>query len=131
MRAHAGTCLICHPMLVTHSRVTTCLPAAQIHVEGLKGTEYLDNLDSRKRKPEADDVLQFNSELDRIYVGVPGTVQVITLNISIISAKPHVPKEKQILLSITRRPLHCCERRSPTKASHLCRLLTRRRSTPS
>ena len=48
----------------------------QIRIEGLKGTEYLDSLDGRKQKPEVDDVLLFNGEVDRIYTGVPGTVQV-------------------------------------------------------
>jgi D-hexose-6-phosphate mutarotase len=48
----------------------------QIHIEGLKGTEYLDSLDGRKRKSEVDDVLLFNGEVDRIYTDVPGNVQV-------------------------------------------------------
>ena len=47
----------------------------QVHIEGLKGTEYLDSLDGRKRQPEEGDVLQFNGEVDRIYTGVPGNLQ--------------------------------------------------------
>ena len=50
----------------------------QIHIEGLKGTDYLDSLDGRKRKLEVDDVLLFNGEVDRIYTGVPGNVQVMS-----------------------------------------------------
>ena len=47
----------------------------QVHITGLKGTEYLDSLDSRKRQPEEGDVLQFNGEVDRIYTSVPGNLQ--------------------------------------------------------
>ena len=52
------------------------VPPPQIHIEGLKGTEYLDSLDGRKRKPEVGDVLLFNGEVDRIYTSVPGNLQV-------------------------------------------------------
>ncbi len=51
------------------------LRCPQVHIEGLKGTEYLDSLDGRKRKAEDGDVLQFNGEVDRIYTGVPGNLQ--------------------------------------------------------
>jgi len=55
------------------------LRCPQVHIEGLKGAEYLDSLDSRKRKAEDGDVLQFNGEVDRIYTSVPGNLQARSL----------------------------------------------------
>lgn len=48
----------------------------QVHVHGLKGSQYLDNLDQRVRKPESHEVVRFSGEVDRIYAGTHGTIQV-------------------------------------------------------
>ena len=48
----------------------------QVRIQGLKGAEYLDSLEGRKRKSEASETVLFNAEVDRIYTGVPGTLQV-------------------------------------------------------
>ena len=47
----------------------------QVHVHGLKGSEYLDNLDKRVRKPESQQVVRFSAEVDRIYANTHGTIQ--------------------------------------------------------
>lgn len=46
-----------------------------MHVHGLKGSKYLDNLDERVRKPESADVVRFSAEVDRIYAGTHETIQ--------------------------------------------------------
>ena len=48
----------------------------QVHVDGLTNAHYLDNLDKRVRKLEEADTVQFLAEVDRIYAGSNGTIQV-------------------------------------------------------
>jgi D-hexose-6-phosphate mutarotase len=49
---------------------------AATRVVGLRGVEYLDALDSRKRKTEAHDAIGFTGEVDRIYVNVPPVTEI-------------------------------------------------------
>jgi glucose-6-phosphate 1-epimerase len=47
-----------------------------VSVAGLKGVEYLDALDGRKRKTETPDAISFAGEVDRIYVSTPHAVEI-------------------------------------------------------
>ena len=47
-----------------------------VSVVGLKGVDYLDSLESRKRKTEADDAIRFADEVDRIYIDSPQVVEI-------------------------------------------------------
>ena len=47
----------------------------QVHVDGLMGTHYLDNLDQRTSTPGAEDAVRFTGEVDRIYTGCHSTIQ--------------------------------------------------------
>ena len=48
----------------------------QAHVVGLKGVEYMDSLQDRKRLTEQGDSITFSEELDRIYLSTPDTLEV-------------------------------------------------------
>lgn len=48
----------------------------RLSVCGLKGVDYLDALDGRKRKTEAGDAIRFTGEVDRIYVNTPHAVEI-------------------------------------------------------
>ena len=47
----------------------------QVHVDGLMGMHYLDNLDQRRSTLEAADAVRFTGEVDRIYTGCHNTIQ--------------------------------------------------------
>ena len=47
-----------------------------VSVAGLKGVDYLDALENRKRKTEADDAIRFTSEVDRVYINSSQTVEI-------------------------------------------------------
>lgn len=49
---------------------------SQTRVVGLKGVEYLDTLDERKRKPEQPDFISFTAEVDRIYLNTTQAVEI-------------------------------------------------------
>lgn len=48
----------------------------QARVKGLKGVEYMDSLQDKKRMTEEQDSITFTDELDRIYLQTPDTLQV-------------------------------------------------------
>lgn len=48
----------------------------QAHVVGLKGVEYMDSLQDKKRLTEQGDSITFSEELDRIYLSTPDTLEV-------------------------------------------------------
>ncbi|CAK0757099.1 hypothetical protein CVIRNUC_002512 [Coccomyxa viridis] len=47
------------------------------HVVGLKGVEYMDSLQDKKRLTEQGDSITFSEELDRIYLSTPDTLEVV------------------------------------------------------
>jgi len=47
-----------------------------VNVAGLKGVDYLDALENRKCKTEADEVIRFTGEVDRIYVNSAHTTEI-------------------------------------------------------
>lgn len=49
---------------------------SQTKVQGLKGIEYLDKVDGFRLKTQTDDVITFNSEVDRPYLDCCGTVTI-------------------------------------------------------
>lgn len=49
---------------------------SQAAVTGLGGTEYLDSLDSRIRKPWENDSVTFEEEVDRVYIKTKATLKV-------------------------------------------------------
>ncbi|MDX2225907.1 MAG: D-hexose-6-phosphate mutarotase, partial [Verrucomicrobiae bacterium] len=48
----------------------------QVSVTGLQGREYLDNLEGLTRKTETPGEIRFDSEVDRVYVDTPDTVEI-------------------------------------------------------
>ena len=48
----------------------------QAHVVGLKGVEYMDSLQDRKRLMEQGNSIIFSEELDRIYLSTPNPLEV-------------------------------------------------------
>ena len=48
----------------------------QAHVVGLKGVEYMDSLQDKKRLTEGGDSITFTDELDRIYLQTPDVLEV-------------------------------------------------------
>ena len=48
----------------------------QVRVVGLQGVDYLDSLDGRTRKREANDAIHFSGEVDRVYVNTPNPVEI-------------------------------------------------------
>jgi glucose-6-phosphate 1-epimerase len=55
------------------SRATT-----QVRVTGLQGVTYTDSLKGGERVTEAGEAVMFDQEVDRVYLGVPSTIQVST-----------------------------------------------------
>ncbi|HXT11436.1 MAG TPA: D-hexose-6-phosphate mutarotase [Candidatus Angelobacter sp.] len=49
---------------------------ASTSVAGLKGVSYLDKVANFARKTETDDAIRINSEVDRVYLDTPGTVEI-------------------------------------------------------
>ncbi|TAL01983.1 MAG: D-hexose-6-phosphate mutarotase [Verrucomicrobia bacterium] len=49
---------------------------SQVAVIGLKGVEYLDALDGRKRKTETAESIRFTAELDRVYLNTAHVVEI-------------------------------------------------------
>lgn len=49
---------------------------SKTQVQGLKGIDYLDKVDSFKQKTQKDDVVTFNSEVDRPYLDCSGAVTI-------------------------------------------------------
>ena len=60
--------------LHTYFRVRSALHA---RVLGLSGTAYLDSLQARTRCTEAADAVVFDKEVDRIYLSVPSSLQLV------------------------------------------------------
>lgn len=50
---------------------------AQTEVSGLRGVRYLDALDDFRDKVEADEVITFSREVDRVYCNSPHTVEIV------------------------------------------------------
>jgi glucose-6-phosphate 1-epimerase len=48
----------------------------KVEVVGLNGKEYLDSLDSRKRRQETEASIRFAGEVDRIYLNAPGEIEI-------------------------------------------------------
>ncbi len=48
----------------------------QVHIQGLAGREYMDNLANKRRCKETAPDLRFTGEVDRIYLDVPGPLRV-------------------------------------------------------
>ena len=49
---------------------------AAVSIAGLKGVDYLDKVEGFRRKTETNDAINIASEVDRIYVGAPQTVEI-------------------------------------------------------
>ena len=49
---------------------------AATSVTGLKGVSYLDKVASFAKKVEAEDAIRISSEVDRVYLDTPGTVEI-------------------------------------------------------
>jgi glucose-6-phosphate 1-epimerase len=47
-----------------------------VTVAGLKGVDYLDSLENRQRKTEADEAIRFKGEVDRIYVNSTQAIEI-------------------------------------------------------
>ncbi len=48
-----------------------------VTVKGLNGATYLDKVENFAQKVEADDAIRITSEVDRIYLNTPGTVEIL------------------------------------------------------
>lgn len=53
-----------------------CTDATAAKVTGLKGASYLDSLNERVRREEANEFVSFNEEVDRIYLSTTDTLAV-------------------------------------------------------
>ncbi len=49
---------------------------SQVTVTGLKGVHYLDKVDQFTRKQETGDAIRISSEVDRVYLNTPATVEI-------------------------------------------------------
>lgn len=49
---------------------------SQVHIEGLSGLKYLDNMQNRQQGTDEQDVISVKGEIDRIYVKAPDQLKV-------------------------------------------------------
>jgi D-hexose-6-phosphate mutarotase len=49
---------------------------SQVSITGLKGVHYVDKVDQFARKLEAGDAIRIDSEVDRVYLNTPGSVEI-------------------------------------------------------
>ncbi|KAL3148704.1 hypothetical protein ABBQ38_014117 [Trebouxia sp. C0009 RCD-2024] len=50
---------------------------SQVHVEGLSGLKYLDNMQNRQQGTDEQDVISVKGEIDRIYVEAPDQLKIV------------------------------------------------------
>jgi len=80
-------------------------------VVGLKGVEYMDSLQDKKRLRESGESISFTDELDRIYLQTPDVLEV---------GQPHLRCIQMLILCIHFFPAQAI---SESITVHLCALL--------